>query len=979
MSELYGFDQLQSQEGTAAVSFFHLRTAPGNTWPPLPPAEVNQVWIAFQELERTQWLGPAELEREQLAQARALLGHCARQVPYYQRLLTASGVVPEQVRSMEDFRRIPILSRRTYQQQFPEFRARALPAGTFPLGEEHTTGTSGVPIKLLKTNVCNLWWFACYLRDLSWCDIDPRGSLAAIRALPGNSDAERRRLLEGVSAPYWSRSLDPLLATGLSHGMDVHQDAPRQLEWLRRVRPDYLLSYPTNLERLAELVTRQGKPLAGLRAIQSFAETLTDEARARIEAAFGVPVKNAYSCSEAGYLASPCPEGHGLHVHAENVLLEVLDDRGRPCHAGQTGRVVLTTLHNFLTPFIRYEIMDEGTVGPASCPCGRALPLLSRALGRRHPALHLPDGRRKIVTGLVVGLRGLGGCRQFQIIQRAAGHVVIRVVPDPGWTAEHPGRIRRLVHEHFEAAVRTEVEVLDCLPPLPGGKVPVAINEIEDRTAPDPPAVEPIGPRAEDAGQAASPPGEGREVPENPFFFRLRTIPGNAWPPLPGAEGSAVWAAYLELDRTQWLDPTELERGQLAQARTLLAHCMAHVPYYRRLLTAADIVPQNIATLADFRRIPILPRRTYQECYADFRAHGLPAGTVHTGATRTAGSSGVPVEVLQTNVVDLWWKAFYLRDLRWCGIDPCGTLAAIRQFSAGSDAERGRLLQGVSLSSWGGPLHVLIESGPSHGMDIHQDPRRQLEWLRLVAPDYLLSFSSNLEFLAGLVRDEGRRLAGLRAIQSMAHTLTDEARARIEAAFGVPVKNTYSCNEAGYLASPCPEGHGLHVHAENVLLEVLDEQGRPCRPGQTGRVVLTALHNFLTPLIRYEIMDEVTLGPERCPCGRGLALLSGVSGRSRPFFLLPDGRWKLPTELPVGIRDLGGCRQFQVVQRAIDHVIVHVVPDRTWSDQHAGHVRRLVHRFFEAAIRVDVLVNDQPDLPPGGKLLDMVCELAPPQ
>src|SRR5439155_10265812 len=131
-------------------------------------------------------------------------------------------------------------------------------------------------------------------------------------------------------------------------------------------------------------------------------------------------------------------------------------------------------------------------------------------------------------------------------------------------------------------------------------------------------------------------------------------------------------------------------------------------------------------------------------------------------------------------------------------------------------------------------------------------------------------------------REAGQRLPGLRAIQSIAEALTEEARASVEAAFGVPVKNLYSCMEAGYVASTCPEGHGLHVHAENVLLEVLDEQGRPCRPGETGRVVLTALHNFLTPFVRYEILDGATLGAERCPCGRGLPLLTGVQGRQRP-------------------------------------------------------------------------------------------------
>src|SRR5262249_52409762 len=153
-------------------------------------------------------------------------------------------------------------------------------------------------------------------------------------------------------------------------------------------------------------------------------------------------------------------------------------------------------------------------------------------------------------------------------------------------------------------------------------------------------------------------------------------------------------------------------------------------------------------------------------------------------------------------------------DLEWCNFDPTATVAAVRSF--GPRASRApELLEGVCLPSWGSHIDALIETGPAYGMDIRQDHRRQLHWLRSVAPHYLLSYPSNLEVLAGLARQDGS-LPGLRAIQAFSDTLTEEARATIEAAFGVPVKNLYSCAEAGYLASPCPAGHGLHVHAENV-------------------------------------------------------------------------------------------------------------------------------------------------------------------
>jgi len=446
---------------------------------------------------------------------------------------------------------------------------------------------------------------------------------------------------------------------------------------------------------------------------------------------------------------------------------------------------------------------------------------------------------------------------------------------------------------------------------------------------------------------------------------------------MPTPEASQIWSAYLELDRTQWLDPETIEQQQLAQLRTLLGHAVRNVPYYRRLLTAAGIVPDQIRTLDDFRRIPILQRRTYQEQFLYMYAGVLPAGSVQVSKAHTSGTSGVPVEVLQTNVVALWWLALTMRDLEWCGVDPRGTMVSIRATGKSGDT-LDRLLQGIAKPSWGSHIAAVIETGSCHAMDIHQDPRRQLELLHRAEPDYVISFPSNLEFLAGLVVEDGRRIPKLKIIQTIAETLTPETQARIEQAFGVPVKNTYSCSEAGYMASPCPDGHGLHVHAENVILEVLDADGRPCPPGTTGRVVVTTLQNFLTPFVRYEILDEAEVGPARCPCGRGLPLLSRVVGRRHPMFLLPSGRRKISTALVIGLRDLGGTHQFQIVQRAADHVAVRVIPNREWSDEHARRVTRLMHDYFEAPVRVAIESLERFELPTGGKLRVVVSEIDSP-
>src|SRR6185295_8185311 len=114
------------------MSFFNLRSVPGSVWPPLPHPAVSLVWSAYRELDRTQWLSPAEIESLQLTQLNALLKHCFEQVPYYTRVLSEAGIGGKQINSLEEFRRVPILTRELYQKQFADLQAKSLPDGMQP-------------------------------------------------------------------------------------------------------------------------------------------------------------------------------------------------------------------------------------------------------------------------------------------------------------------------------------------------------------------------------------------------------------------------------------------------------------------------------------------------------------------------------------------------------------------------------------------------------------------------------------------------------------------------------------------------------------------------------------------------------------------------------------------------------------------------------------------------------------------------------
>ncbi len=462
-----------------SASFFHLRSQPGLAWPALPVPELAQAWAAYRELDRTQWMSAADVEANQLRQLRVVLEHCFEHIPYYRRRMEQAGLSPSRVERLDDYRRLPILTREAYRENFADLQARKLPEGVVAAGGSHTSGTNGVPLKILKSSRDALWWNALFLRDLEWCGLDPRGRVATLRLLAMDRK-DLPQALEGLAFPSWSQFCSLLIESGPAYAMDVRQDPRRQLAWLREVDPDYLISLPSNLDFLASLVAESGRSLPRLKIIQSVGESLSQGQLERIERGFGVPVKNTYSSTEAGCAASPCPLEHGLHVHSESLLAEVLDEHDRPCRAGETGRLVFTTLHNFVAPLLRYDIMDEVTLAPGPCPCGRGLPLWIRVEGRRQPLMHLPGGGRRSVMGITLGVRRVGGVRQFQIIQKAVDHVVLRVVPDRDWTPEHADQMRHVVWDELGFVPRVDVQELEILERPAGGKLKIAIVEMDD-------------------------------------------------------------------------------------------------------------------------------------------------------------------------------------------------------------------------------------------------------------------------------------------------------------------------------------------------------------------------------------------------------------------------------------------------------------------------------------------------------------------
>ena len=394
-------------------------SVPGMIWPAVPtPAGAVQLALQFQ-LEQTQWWQPEQLRRQQLRQLEPLLRHAHDTVPHYQERLGAAGYRPGTDLDEAGFAALPRLTRAEVHAQGDALHSRAMPAAHAPVARGQTSGSTGTPVTFLTTRVTQQFWQAFNLRDHIWHQRDLKLKLATLRPDRGSRDDH------GRSAAHWAPLLDELFGTGSSSLLHSANVLDRQIEWLIEQDPGYVLTLATNLLELAREMRRRGISLPRLREARTYGDALSPEARAECAAALGVKLVDMYTSQESGYLALQCPETDHYHVQSEGVIVEVLDEGGRPCAAGQAGKVVVTTLHNYAMPLIRYEIGDYAVPG-AACVCGRGLPVIRQVLGRERNLAMTPDRRKYYPSFAAEVWSSIAPIKQIQLAQKTPQQIEVR-------------------------------------------------------------------------------------------------------------------------------------------------------------------------------------------------------------------------------------------------------------------------------------------------------------------------------------------------------------------------------------------------------------------------------------------------------------------------------------------------------------------------------------------------------------------------
>ncbi len=436
------------------------------------------------------------------------------------------------------------------------------------------------------------------------------------------------------------------------------------------------------------------------------------------------------------------------------------------------------------------------------------------------------------------------------------------------------------------------------------------------------------------------------------------------WPAVPDDSGAVILAIHGQLRESEWWPPEVLAARQQAARDRLLEHARRTVPFYRDDPAYAPGTP--------WEALPILTRAAAQEAGDGLLSDAVPADHLPTSEASSSGSTGRPLTVRTTKAFSLFFLAVTLRDHLWHGRDPSATIAVIRAYAAGGAPPP----EGVRHPTWGLPVDAIYQSGPMFRLPIDTDVAVQARWLAGIDPDYLLTMPSNLVGLARHCRVAGVRLPRLREVRTLGEVMGPEARALCREVFGVGVTDMYSAVEVGYLALQCPAGERYHVQSEVTCVEVLDDDGRPCRPGEAGRVIATPLHNFAQPLIRYQSDDVAEVGGP-CPCGRGLPVLTRILGRQRGLLTLPSGERFWPLFAPAW-KGVDAIHQIQIVQLDLGHVHVRLVGPRPLTAEEEATFTATLHEQFRYPFRVTFEYLDRIDRARDRKFEDFVSRVPGP-
>lgn len=430
---------------------------------------VNTLGFALSAFARP-YFGRERIEAYQLRKLKSLLLHAAANIPYYRELFSEHGIEPTDVRHLSDLGRIPVTGKQQLRTLYRSLLKKGIDSNK--LIEHKTSGSTGIPSHILRSpqeerKLNLLRWRMLWMQGLR-----PGWRVAKVKTTWEPLSGRFNRL---QNLARCARLLD-------SRVFDCFLEPAENARELARFQPHILSGYPGALVKIALQHSQQGGELRGLRGVFCGGESLAPHQRRILEECFGAPVHDTYGTTECNLAAWACPQTGLYHVCDDGIVLEICRD-GIQVPPGQSGEVVITSLHSLTMPVIRHALGDTAVAGPSPCPCGSPFSTIQDLQGRIIDFLTLPDGRElhpfELLNEIVLGASDW--ISEYQLIQEETDRFRLLIVPRRLVGSDELARLHTIFLEKVGAGAHLQIEWVEQIPSDATGKFHFCRSLVEVR------------------------------------------------------------------------------------------------------------------------------------------------------------------------------------------------------------------------------------------------------------------------------------------------------------------------------------------------------------------------------------------------------------------------------------------------------------------------------------------------------------------
>lgn len=398
---------------------------------------------------------------------------------------------------------------------------------------------------------------------------------------------------------------------------------------------------------------------------------------------------------------------------------------------------------------------------------------------------------------------------------------------------------------------------------------------------------------------------------------------------------------YL-MQRNQWKNFSKIRKIQDSKLKKLIHHAYENVSYYRRLFDSTGIKPEDIKGVNDLWKIPTTTKKQLKSLpRRDIVAQGININKCRPAVT--SGSTGVPLKMYFTRDDFTLKNLVLIRSFLSHGIRPWHRGL---EFTGGRYVSRRK-----SWYEWMGIFRKLCLSA-------YQDPDEWIEAIRFWKPHFILGYVLSLKLLARRIEKKAINDIKPNVIFSTSGVLDNATRNLLKSAFQAKVVDLYGAWESGFIAWECDRCPGYHINSDMVIVEFL-KNGKRVNPGEEGGVVITNLHTFAMPFIRYELGDIGVPSGDKPVCGRSFPLIKVIKGRVADYIKLPSGRVISPHPFYRVMEETPGLKEWRIVQISASELVVEIVGEAVFAGAAADSILSRLKELVDDEVAIKITVVDR--------------------